>query len=48
MEIVYDDIIEYYKDEIDIVLKNKSKYYRFFDIPKKTVAAAVYQSLCRS
>lgn len=35
MEIIYDEIIEYYKDEIDIVLKNKSKYYRFFDIPKK-------------
>lgn len=35
MEIIYDDIVKYYKDEIDNILKNKSKYYRFFNIPKK-------------
>jgi len=35
MEIIYDDIISYYKDEIDEILKNKHKFYRTFDIPKK-------------
>ena len=35
MEIIYDDIVEYYHDEIDRISKNKEKFYQIFDIPKK-------------
>lgn len=35
MEIMYDDIISYYKDEIDEVLQNKHEFYHTFEIPKK-------------
>lgn len=34
MEIIYDDIVEYYHDEIDRISKNKEKFYQIFDIPK--------------
>lgn len=36
MEIMYDDIISYYKDEIDEVLQNKHEFYHTFEIPKKS------------
>ena len=35
MEIIYDDIVEYYHDEINRISKNKEKFYQIFDIPKK-------------
>lgn len=44
MEIMYDDIISYYKDEIDEVLQNKHEFYHTFEIPKKAAVSAVYRS----
>lgn len=35
MEIVYDDIINYYKNDIDEILRNKHEFYHTFEIPKK-------------
>lgn len=34
MEIIYENIIEYYQDEIEDILKSKDKYYHSFDIQK--------------
>lgn len=44
MEIIYDDIVEYYHDEIDRILKNKEKFYQIFDIPKKNGRKTSYSA----
>lgn len=35
MEIIYENITEYFEDEIKDILKNKNKYYHSFDIQKR-------------
>lgn len=35
MEIIYDDIVEYYHDEINRISKNKEKFYQILIFQKR-------------